>query len=203
MPKPKEKKRQVHWEDNSADQQEEIQELLPQFKKPRTISFNKLKTQIISILTKEESEKSLPLFIQEVLPFPEKKEEFFNAQGHNILAYLLVHDPDPKMKALNLIKNLFTDECLRNVIHTESSKCLKDFLLLQASQEMFAKDNGSVRDLRVEKTKFLLRLDYELVKRFFTNSVNQAYFTVKIKEDFDRAERELKEQSRILINAKI
>lgn len=179
-------KKRVRW----LDQKQEFKELLPQFKKSKSLNFYKIKTQLINLLRREENyEKILPSFVQELLPYNKVKEEFFHAQGHNVLSYLLVHSGN--MKALELIKDLFTNKCLKIALAIENSKCLKDFLIYQSSQETFGKDDVLSRELRIEKNKFLLKLDYFLVKNYFRNA-DQDYITIKIKEDFEYADQEIK-----------
>lgn len=188
MPK-LDKKKKVHWKDNSYnDQPKDFQELLSQFKKTKILNFNTVKTQIFSILIKDDYEKILPSYIYEVLPNENIKQEFIKLQGQDILTYLLVCIDD--MKIFKVIESLFPAEYWKEIISKEDSKCLKKFLILQSGQEKVCEDNLIVRELRKEKYKFLCSINHQDVKKYLCE-IDQRCLSKKMKEDFLQAEREL------------
>lgn len=189
----KEEKR-VHWEESNGQQDDH--ELLPQFKKSKKgLNFNKLKIQVFDIFRGVEYLSVFPSFINDVLPTNQLKEAFFDEQGHNILAFLLTYKED--LKALNLITQLFTLFSVQTAIKKEDFACLKKFLISQSSQELFSKDDELTRNLRIEKFKFLLELDYVVVKDYFKHP-DQKYFTKKIQEDFIKATQEIDQNKNTL-----
>ncbi len=180
-------KKRVHWQDKDVPSDKPT-ELLSQFKKAKSSpNFSKLKTQMLDIFRGNDYFTLLPLFVNDVLPTSKLQEDFFNSQGNNILAFLLVYNSN--LETINLIKKLFTPGSLQTAIKNEESSCLKKFLIAQASQETFSKDNEITRNLRVEKFKFLLEIDYAMVKDYFSHP-DQRYFTKKIQEDFLKAIQE-------------
>ena len=182
-------KKRVHWQDDEA--QKVAHEFLPQFKKRKSaLNFNKLKMQVISILLKEDYREVLSPFINEVFAnCPEKKEEFFNSNGQDILSYLLTCSKE--VGALQLIRDLFGVKALGEAVEKENFKCLRMFLSLQSGQEMMAQDTLSIRELRVEQCKFLLSINHLAIKKYFGSTDAQEYLTKKIQEDFAKAHQEL------------
>jgi hypothetical protein len=178
------REQRVHfqWLDNLDEQQADLQGSSPPIKKlKRFINFDKLRLQVLDLFRNDQYVTLLPDFIQEVLPSRQLQQEFFSAQGHNILSFLLTYKHE--LSALHLLVKLFSIESLQEAIKKENFMCLKKFLISQCSQETFSKDSDRERALRIEKYKFLLSLDHAIVKDYFEHP-DPNFITKKIQADF-------------------
>lgn len=189
MPKTK----RVHFQlsDNLGKQQKPCRESSPPIKKPkRPLDFNKLKLQMLDLFRGDQYLTLLPAFVEELLSTTQMQEEFFDNQGHNILAFLLAYKHE--IDALHLLTKLFSLASLQMAIKKENYMCLKKFLISQCSQETFSKDHNLERALRIEKFKFLLFLDHITVKNYFEHP-DPNFITKKIQADFEQAIKSTKQ----------
>ena len=162
--------------------------MLTQFDKSKKIpNFKKAKSKVLDALRLKDY-KYLFSWLEQYYPTKELKDNFFSREGHFILRYILSYSDD--LNILKLIRDRFSKISIKSALKNDKYDAIRGFFITQHGAELFDHDDESHRIIRIAKFKFLLQISEKLIKTFITSNEDASYITFKIKEDFNKAEKE-------------
>jgi len=169
--------------------------ILPYFKRPKVeLNFEKARSSILKAIQKKDY-NLLSSWVEEHLPTREEKDGFFSKHGHNLLNYILSYCD---LNALIFINKAFSNASINVALQNNNYNALNGFFLAMGGTEMFKHDDELHRKIRVDKFKMLLIISEETLKTFMSKNKDSSFMTVKIKEDYIKAEEEVRSSDKPL-----
>ncbi len=164
--------------------------ILNQFKKHReVVDFKKSKSRVLDALLVQDY-NTLSGWLEQFFPTRELRNDFFSKEGHFILRHILSYSEE--LSVLKLITDWFSNASIKAALKNNSYDAIHEFFLTERGVELFDNDSESNRKIRIDKFKFLLNNAEEILKEFIQQDSKDNYMTLKMKEDFVKAEEEVK-----------
>ncbi len=169
-------------------------DMLLQFKRPRhSLDVEQIKSHVLNAI-REKNYDLLYIWLNSKLSTQEARDTFFSENGHKLLRYIISNFDD--LNVLEFIEKSFSDSSIKTTLRNDNCHVIEGFFLSMGGAEMFQHDNDFHRETRIEKLKFILRHDEEILKMFIVKHNNARFMTQKIKEDCLKAEKEVNSGSK-------
>lgn len=151
--------------------------------KKMTFAFPRAEKKLMDVVQSEDIGQLAALFEQYK---QDLIKEFFLEEGFAILKWTVVYISNPKV--FSFLVDKLPRSILKDLLETNDFEILKGFLRTEAGEEKFGQKEQ--QQFRIDKFKLLLKIDAEWVKKFMDTHRDAKYFTKKIAEDFEIAQKE-------------